>query len=325
MLPKDPSKHEEYKKKLAIACAKPKSPKWHASMKSVFSDSTRNKKISDSKIKLWKKPTYRKKQSEDAQNRWDNPETRKKLIAIMNTPENIEKISKGTKEALAKPEIREKLINKIHEFSSTPEFAEKISKISTKMWEDTEFQKKHAESIEKMKKSPNYHEIMSERSTKAQSKPEYKIKRSKISKKMWENPEFYIKHCNFWYGSVEYETYCELFDEEFKERCRAYFGYCDPLSGTPQNGTRLPVHHVLWNKKTCCDKSKKYFLPLERSTHMRVAGNKTKTRKDWMDELSAMIEGYYEGKSFWTKEEWAIMKDAPHIPPETRYITTCNF
>jgi hypothetical protein len=50
-----------------------------------------------------------------------------------------------------------------------------------------------------------------------------------------------------------------------------------------------------------------------------LKGNKSKSRYEWIKELSDMIEGYYQGKCFWTKEEWEIMRNAPHIPLETRY------
>jgi len=60
----------------------------------------------------------------------------------------------------------------------------------------------------------------------------------------------------FWYGNVryyDYPLYCEKFNAEFRERVRAYFGYVCPECGTPQNGRKLAVHHVNYNKKSCCD------------------------------------------------------------------------
>lgn len=136
------------------------------------------------------------------------------------------------------------------------------------------------------------------------------------------SPDQYCRVYPFiWYGSVTYREkgYCDLWNENLRERCRSYFGYQDPISGTPQNGIRLHVHHVLWNKKTCCDNSKRYLLPLDNADHARVRGNKEKSRKDWMNELSTMIEDYYQGKCFWSTNEWEIMKNAPNIPLETRY------
>jgi hypothetical protein len=131
-----------------------------------------------------------------------------------------------------------------------------------------------------------------------------------------------IKRGGLWYGAVTYEEnpYCDLWTPELRRRNRFYMGNVCLLCGSPPNGHDLHVHHVYWNKKTCCDNSKRYLVPLCRSCHFMMRGNHSFTRKDWIDYLSRIIEDYYEGKCFYTKEEFAIIGSAPYIPPETRYI-----
>jgi hypothetical protein len=109
----------------------------------------------------------------------------------------------------------------------------------------------------------------------------------------------------FWYGNVryyDYPLYCEKFDDEFRERVRAYFGYVCPECGTPQNGRKLAVHHVNYNKNSCCDPAApRLFIPLcvENGCHNRT----NKNRKQFEKHFTDMIMGYYQGKCYFTQEE----------------------
>jgi len=111
----------------------------------------------------------------------------------------------------------------------------------------------------------------------------------------------------FWYGNVRYydgQQYCEKFNNEFRERVRAYFGYICPECGTPQGKRKLAVHHVNFNKKSCCDiDAPRLFVPLcAGSCHLKTNHN----REYWEQYFTDMLMGYYEGKCYFTKKE---MKD----------------
>jgi hypothetical protein len=116
------------------------------------------------------------------------------------------------------------------------------------------------------------------------------------------------KRGGIWYGNVVYNDrphYCERFNENFKERVRAYFGYRCFECGAPQNGTKLSVHHVHYDKKMCCNGSPQDVVPLCFSCHSR-----TNTGRDYWEEhfTKLLYSNHPEGKCFLTKTEMEILK-----------------
>lgn len=109
----------------------------------------------------------------------------------------------------------------------------------------------------------------------------------------------------FWYGNVRYwytETpqYCEKFNKEFKERVRAFWGYQCFECGTPQNGRKLGIHHVHYDKRMCCNGSPQDVIPLCGKCHSKTNYN----REYWEDYFTELLYGYCpDGKCFFTKEE----------------------
>jgi len=108
-----------------------------------------------------------------------------------------------------------------------------------------------------------------------------------------------------WYGGVSYDDspqYCEKFNAKFKERVRAFRGYMCFECGIPQNGTKLHVHHVHYDKKMCCNGSPRDVVPLCTSCH-----SKTNVNRDyWEDHFTERIyEHDPEGKCFFTKDEFS--------------------
>jgi hypothetical protein len=98
-----------------------------------------------------------------------------------------------------------------------------------------------------------------------------------------------------WQGGLSFEPYCVKFNEEFKEYIRAKFGYTCFLCPTTQveNGRKLSVHHVNYNKDCGCDGDKTCnYVPLCMTCH-----NKTNFNRDWWqkfitDKLHCMIIGW---------------------------------
>jgi hypothetical protein len=102
-----------------------------------------------------------------------------------------------------------------------------------------------------------------------------------------------------WRGGLSFEPYCPKFNKEFKERVRAFFGHKCVECGRPQTGTPLAVHHVNFNKKTCCDGTLPLFVPLCRSCH-----SKTNYRREyWQQHFTEMITSKYDGKCYFSREE----------------------
>jgi len=112
-----------------------------------------------------------------------------------------------------------------------------------------------------------------------------------------------LKESWMWYGNVRYcegIRYCEKFNVEFKERVRAYWGYKCVECGSPQNGRKLHIHHVHYDKKMCCNGSPHDVVPLCQSCHMRTNGN----REYWEDRFTELIyQNNTNGKCFFTREE----------------------
>ena len=104
-----------------------------------------------------------------------------------------------------------------------------------------------------------------------------------------------------WNGGISFEPYCPKFNREFKERVRSFFGYRCAECGEPQNGYKLHVHHVNFNKMSCCDNTPPLFVPLCRSCHARTQ----KDREYWEEHFTRMINEYHGGACYFPKEEAA--------------------
>lgn len=107
-----------------------------------------------------------------------------------------------------------------------------------------------------------------------------------------------------WKGGKSFEPYCPKFNDEFRNRVRAFFSYQCIECGSPQNGVRLDVHHVNFNKMSCCDDTIPLFVPLCKSCHARIK----KSLEDWEQHFTDMIEQYYRGKCYFSQEEFASFK-----------------
>jgi len=103
--------------------------------------------------------------------------------------------------------------------------------------------------------------------------------------------------CHFWKGGISFEPYCPLFNREFKERVRKFFGYQCVECESPQNGRKLCVHHVNFNKESCCDKTIPLFVPLCHSCHSKTNGK----RNYWEQHFTKIINEQYGGQCYLPK------------------------
>jgi hypothetical protein len=81
---------------------------------------------------------------------------------------------------------------------------------------------------------------------------------------------------------------------------RAYFNYTCFECGIKQTNRKLNVHHVHYNKKTCCDGSPHDLVPLCPECH-----TKTNFNRDYLEDhfTEKLYENNPEGKCFFTREE----------------------
>lgn len=104
-----------------------------------------------------------------------------------------------------------------------------------------------------------------------------------------------------WRGGVSFEPYCIKFNKEFKERVREFFGRrcveCNKFED--ENGDKLSVHHINYDKMVCCNDTTPLFVALCRSCHSKTQVN----RDHWYEYFDNLINTKYNGKCFYTKEE----------------------
>lgn len=179
---------------------------------------------------------------------------------------------------------------KIRESHLANENPKKHSDLMLRLWRDNEFKQKVCDA--RKKRVADNPELMRDLST-----------------KRW-NAVLENNLNNLWYGNIKYYNgpqYCEKWTAELRERVRAYFEYCCVECGTPQNGHALHIHHVWYNKRLCCDDTPRSLVPLCSSCHA-----KTNTNRDyWSEHFQAIIDTYYEGRCWFTKEEFAAFQPTP--------------
>ena len=110
----------------------------------------------------------------------------------------------------------------------------------------------------------------------------------------WQSKHNRGKNSRNWNNGASFEPYCHKFNEEFKEYIREKFGrVCFLCSKTEEeNGQRLSVHHVNYNKDCGCDDDETcQFAPLCVSCNSKV----NKNRKMWEAKIKAMMKNKLNG------------------------------
>ena len=103
-------------------------------------------------------------------------------------------------------------------------------------------------------------------------------------------------------------SYCPKFNNKFKERVRAFFGYtCQKCGHIWQPGERrLAVHHVNYRKDSCCNENvRSLFIPIcSDGCHSETNAN----REYWEKHFTEIIDKEFAGKCYFTKEEWEMLQ-----------------
>ncbi len=103
-----------------------------------------------------------------------------------------------------------------------------------------------------------------------------------------------------WKGGASFEPYCEKFNPEFKERVREFFGRrCVVCNKSEiENGRRLDVHHVNYDKSSCCSDVKPLFVCLCIRCHAETTN---KDREHWEYYFTELINSNHGGNCFLPK------------------------
>jgi hypothetical protein len=73
-----------------------------------------------------------------------------------------------------------------------------------------------------------------------------------------------------WKGGKSFEPYCVAFSKKVKEEVRNAFDRKCFLCGAPENGKKLHVHHVDYDKSQGCKGKKWGLVPLCHSCHAKT-------------------------------------------------------
>ena len=111
---------------------------------------------------------------------------------------------------------------------------------------------------------------------------------------------------NLWKGGTSFEPYCYKFNEDLKDRVRSFFDYECLICGRSEfdNKRSLCVHHVEYDKEACCHGKVVYFAPLCDVCHSKTNHD----REQWEAMLHRIIDEIYNGRSYYTQEEYQKLK-----------------
>lgn len=84
------------------------------------------------------------------------------------------------------------------------------------------------------------------------------------------NSDYVGKNHGNWRGGISFEPYCDKFNNKFKELVRERDGYICQLCGCEQNGRKLDVHHIHYDKANCYPD----VVALCRSCNSKVNGDR---------------------------------------------------
>ena len=286
MMPKDPSKIEAYLKRQS-----------EATKKYFENNPEARKKNSETQKEVQGTPEARKRSSDATKKRYeDNPDMRKKASITTKKQFEIPGAKEKTSEAIKKyyadnPGARKELSEIFKKVKNTPQ-ARKIN---------SEAQKKVKGTPEDRKRNSETQKIVQK---KIQSTPEARRKNSDAQKKRYSDL--------WWMGSVKYydgPMYCEKWTPYLRERVRAFFNHTCVECGTPQNGKKLSVHHVWYNKKLCCDDTPRSLVPLCHPCHAKTSAAKGKKREEFSIHFQEIIDTQYDGRCWMSKEEYEDYKN----------------
>lgn len=234
-----------------------------------------------------------------------SPKSSKKIIVACDKCGKIREITKYNYRALCKSCIRKGKKNPNYGREFSKETKQKISDNHADFrGEKSSLYGKHPSKETREKMSDTW----KERFKNPENHPWYGRHHSDISKEKisTSNKESGIFRGDLnpnWRGGTSFEPYCFKFNEEFKERVREYWNrkcvVCDKTE--LENGNRLNVHHVTYNKETCCDDSVPLFVALCNSCHTKTNFN----IEYWEDEFKKIIYSKnINGKCYYTEAEW---------------------
>jgi hypothetical protein len=121
--------------------------------------------------------------------------------------------------------------------------------------------------------------------------------------------------CHLWKGGVSFEPYCMKFNNGLRERVRIFFGRrclnCNKEESENKTATgelqKLSVHHITFNKQTCCDNKQVLLAPLY--LECRTLADNDRDCTGINADLTKKIIEQYNGKCYLTIEELLLITE----------------
>lgn len=110
------------------------------------------------------------------------------------------------------------------------------------------------------------------------------------------------ENCHLWKGGISFEPYCPKFNNDLRRRIRAFFEHQCIICGKHENecNRKHCCHHVEYNKEACCDGKPVHFAAICIKHHAITNSD----RERWEAIIHRIIDEIYEGKSYYTQEEY---------------------
>ena len=196
----------------------------------------------------------------------------------MSDPQMRERVGNANKHRIVTPETRLKLSTAISKAKQSPEHRLKMSNITKTRYLDPKARLKTSVAVRK-----------------GMARPNNRINCIHAGEKNGR-----------WDGGKSFEPYCPKWTQDLRRRIRAFFEYqCITCSKTTkENKELLSCHHVEYDKQACCDGKPVQFAALCRRCHIRTNSDKPR----WEAIFHRIIDEIYNGKSYYTKEEWAALQ-----------------
>ena len=313
---KDPEKLAAFKKKISVLKkgthhTEETKRKMSESAKAICSTPEEQNRRRERALKQWSDPERRKARSELLRKRYEDPEERRKtgdFARGRKMPEHVKKLLVDiNKERFKDPDIRKRASeskigekNPMYGKKHSDEARLKISMAVTGRVVSADTRRKLSmANIGKCgygKGQPRPAYIGKKISEVKKGKPFSDDHRQKLSAARV--GRFLGENSNNWKGGTSFGPYCPKFNKEFKERVRKFFSRVCVECGTPETTRKHHVHHVGFNKETCCDQSTPMFVLLCASCHAKTQWN----REYWIAHFTEMINTYYEGKCYLPKD-----------------------
>lgn len=255
--------------------------------------------------------------SNAAKKRFENPEARKQMSlrqkTILGRKDVREKMSASAKRRWSDPLLRKERAEITRRLMSDLTIRERISNSVKVAWDDPNYRERISNANKSRASTPEHIAVFTAWSRERSKDPNVLKMMSEATKRQMRNETLKTKFMEsvvggYWYGNVRYVDdfeYCYRWTREFRERVRAFFGFkCVECGKTEKNnGRMLSVHHVYYNKKMCCDDTRQYLVSLCNHCH-----SKTRSDKEyWMTHFREIIDKYYGGKCWYTKDEYKLL------------------